>query len=376
MRVKCFKLLILFLTLGYCLIASLVIAASPISTLQKAKQEAEARGYVFLTSHDEIVSMAKKEGKMNAVISSKPETVRAFREGFKSEYPFLDVSVMDTTGTEANERRLMELKAGRDTDTDSQHVPTDFFVDYLPFMKKYDILGMSEQGVLRISSKFVDPVNRNVIAIATFTQIVAYNKKLISGDKIPDTWEGFLKPEFKGKKFLLDIRATDIAALVPAWGLGRTIDFARKLAAQEPIWIRGGVQMLASMAAGEYGLFLGANLHNIKMIMAKDPNGNLAYKFVEPVQVRIGTCNGISYNAKHPHAALLFWEYVTSPKGQKILDEYEPAAASIFSQYAYVTEATKGKKISLVGWDQYDKIGGYQEKIVEAYGFPKAQESK
>ncbi len=373
MRVSYFKALALLLALGYLALGSDGFAASLSPALQKAKQEAEAKSYIFLTSHDEIVNLAKKEGKMNAVSSLQPETCRGLQEAFKAEYPFLNVSVSDITGNEATERLLMELKAGRDTGTDYQHISGDSFLDFLPFMKKFDLLGMGEQGVLNFSPKFANPANRNIIAASSVVGVVAYNKNLISADKVPDTWEGFLKPEFKGKKFLADIRPTVVAALVPAWGLEKTLDFARKIAAQQPIWIRGGTRMLTSIGAGEYALFIGPNLNSLLRIQAKDPSGSMAYKLVEPVPVRIAECLGILNNAKNPYAALLYLEFVTGPKGQKILDQYEPKGASIFSSYSYLTEATKDKKMSLVGWDHYNQMDGYIAKVVEAYGFPSAQ---
>jgi hypothetical protein len=41
-----------------------------IQPLLPAKQEAEAKGYIFfLSSHDEVVSKAKQEGKLRAVVS-------------------------------------------------------------------------------------------------------------------------------------------------------------------------------------------------------------------------------------------------------------------------------------------------------------------
>jgi hypothetical protein len=43
--------------------ASFAFAASPNPAVVKAKQDAEAKGYIFSTARDEIVAMAKKEGK-------------------------------------------------------------------------------------------------------------------------------------------------------------------------------------------------------------------------------------------------------------------------------------------------------------------------
>ncbi len=376
MRIGRSKLFVLILATGYFLLGSMAFAASLNPTLQKAKQEAEAKGYIFLTSHDEIVNLAKKEGKMNAAASLQPETVRALQQAFKAEYPFLNVTINETTGTETTERMLKELAAGRDIGVDSQHIAADFYVDLVPQMKKFDVLGMAEQGVLNFSPKFVNPVTRNIIAASSVFQVIAYNKTLIAANKVPDTWEDLLKPEFKGKKFLADIRPREIGALVPAWGLEKTLDFARKLASQQPIWVRGGTRLLTSMAAGEYPLFISVISNTILRIQAKDPIGNLAYKLAEPVPIRIAECIGILNNAKNPHAALLYWEFLTGPKGQKILNEGEPAAASIYSPYSYVAGATKGKKISLLDWNHFTKADEYIAKVLEAYGFPKAEGSK
>jgi ABC-type Fe3+ transport system substrate-binding protein len=42
--------------------------------------------------------------------------------------------------------------------------------------------------------------------------VVAYNKNLISPDKVPNRWEDFLKPEFKERKFVVDMRPHAFAA--------------------------------------------------------------------------------------------------------------------------------------------------------------------
>jgi hypothetical protein len=78
-------------------------------------------------------------------------------------------------------------------------------------------------------------------------------------------------------------------------------------------------------------------------------------------------------HAAHPYAALLWLEFVASPKGQKICDEQEPYGASLFISGSAQESVTKGKKLSLVDWEHFDKMPGYQDKVVEAYGFPKAE---
>jgi hypothetical protein len=367
-----FKIILLVLAVWYCLSLSDASAATVSPALQKAKQSAEARGYTFAVSHDEVLAMAKKEGKLVALCSMDPDTLHPMRDAFKAEYPFLNVTVEESTGTEVNKRTLMELKAGRAPEYDAIHFSEESYQDFAPFLKKIDMLGMAEQGVLIISPRLIEPNNRNAFAGTCRMQVVAYNKKLVSPDSIPNTLEGFLKPEFKGRKFIVDIRPFDMASLVPAWGLEKTVSFSRSLAAQQPIWVRGFSRMLVSMAAGEYTLAIGTNLHSFLRFQAKDPQGNLAFKVLEPVPTRLSETTGILATAQHPYAALLWLEFMTSPKGQQIRDKYDPCGGSIFSTGSCLEQLTRGKKVSFAGWEHLSKIEDYMRKVLEAYGFPTA----
>ena len=46
---------------------SVALGAAPNDAVLKAKQEAESNGYIFITSRDDIVARAKKEGRLRAV---------------------------------------------------------------------------------------------------------------------------------------------------------------------------------------------------------------------------------------------------------------------------------------------------------------------
>jgi ABC-type Fe3+ transport system substrate-binding protein len=67
---------------------------------------------------------------------------------------------------------------------------------------------MAKQGVLQIPGEIIDPTNRNVISLASTIYSLSYNKNLIAPDRVPNRWEDFLKPEFKGRKFMAEIRPT------------------------------------------------------------------------------------------------------------------------------------------------------------------------
>ena len=350
-----------------------LFAAAANPALSKAQKDAEAKGFIFVATHEEIVSKAKQEGKVRVVVSTDANILKHLTAGFKKKYPFIDIRTEELRGTDSYIRQLHEIKSGLVKGQDVNDLAYDFYDEYPPFQKKFDILGMAEQKILQIPVQLVDAVNRNVVAIGSGIQVVAYNKKLIGAEKVPDTWEGFLKPEFAGRKFVLDIRPKDISALVPVWGLEKTLDFARKLAAQKPIWARGNTRVLTAMLAGEQTMLLGPDFDSVIRVMDKDKTDSIAYKLVEPVPVRLNEAQGILSKAENPYAALLWLEFVGSPEGQKILDESGPYEASVFIPGTFQERAVRGKKQSVVDWGHYNKIPEYEKKIIEAYGFPRAQ---
>ena len=365
--------LVLSLVLSLTIPGSVAFSASSDTALFKAKKDAEAKGYIFETSHDDIVAKARKEAHLRVLSTMDLSVTKALRDAFKKKYAFIEIRAEELGSVDENQRFLLEVKAGTARGWDVNRVYTELYEEFLPYQKKFDILGMAEHKVLNIPPAFVDPRPRSVVTVSSNMTIVAYNKKLLSADKVPDTWEDFLKPEYKGKKFVVDIRPLPLAMLVPAWGLEKTLDFARKLAAQEPVWGRGHTRMIASVMNGENSLFLGPNLGSVKNAQEKDRAGVLGMKIPEPVPTRLHEANGVLQTAEYPYAALLWLEFMSSPEGQKILDDQWPLGASFLSPGSAQAQLTKGKKLSVVDWNHITKLDDYLGKVVEVFGFPKAK---
>jgi len=368
MKLNSFKLPLCLIFLGYVLV-SVTHAAAPGPALLQAKSEAEAKGYIFLTDHDEIVAKAKKEGNLRVLSVSR--ALKLLLPAFKAQYPFLNVDGNEQQGTDTHERFILELKAGRVKYWDVTHLGSEFYNEYLPYLRRFDILGMANHKVLRIPPPVVDSTNRNVVSANTQIQVVVYNNKLVAAEKVPGTWEDFLKPEYKGEKFAADIRPTEIAALVPLWGLEKTLDFSRKIAAQQPVWIRGAARAIVSVSLGEIPMLMGANLGSVVRAAEADPTKSLGFKIVEPVPVRLSDTEAVIGSAQHPYAGLLWLEFRVSRQGQEILDKL--AEGSGLLQGSTNEKFVQGKRLSVVSWDQITRLQEYQQKIVEAYGFPKAQ---
>jgi ABC-type glycerol-3-phosphate transport system substrate-binding protein len=225
---KFFQLLALSVAFALCMLAGDVRAAAPTGPLIEARKQAEAKGYVFEASHDDIVAKAKKEGHLRVLSTMDADFAQVMIKAFNEKYPFIKVSTADLGSVQDAQRFLLELKAGRGNEWDVDRLYTEFYEDYLPFQKRLDILGMAKHGVLKIPMQLIDPKVRNVVTLGSTMNVVAYNKNLLPYNKVLDRWEDFLKPEFKGRKFAADIRPIPLAVLVPAWGLERCLILPRR----------------------------------------------------------------------------------------------------------------------------------------------------
>ena len=138
-----FKLIELYIIsmIGLSIGSYTTYAASANPTVLKAKQEAEARGYIFATSQEEIVLNAKKEGKLRVMGSLDQQTLKALNEAFRKKYPFIDSQAQEIAGTDNYVRMIQEMKAGMARSWDVNYVAFDMYPEYLPFQKSSTFWG-------------------------------------------------------------------------------------------------------------------------------------------------------------------------------------------------------------------------------------------
>jgi ABC-type Fe3+ transport system substrate-binding protein len=223
----------------------------------------------------------------------------------------------------------------------------------------------------------VDPKNRTIVALGNGLLAVAYNKSLIPENRVPNRWEDFLKPEFKGRKFLVDVRPHMYGAFAacPNQGLGLEwmLNYAKKIREQEPIWFRGNSRALTGIMAGEYAMHSGTHYHAAIRAKEKDRTGAFQVKLVEPVPMNLISTETVLGISSHPYAALLFLEHETSPEGQKLIDQHEPLKASVHSPGSVLAKETQGKQVCVNGFDTFQKSAVWMGEAVKAFGFPKAE---
>ena len=324
-------------------------------------------GSLAYKTHDEVVAAAQKEGALSVVTTFTEPSYTAFKADLQKLYPFMNVSFTEGTGEDAT-RVMLELQSGQNK-ADSIYLDNAVkFNDYLPFCSDLDLAALAKAGVLSIPAKLIDKDHPDIMSAGSGVACLVINPKLLPPDQAPKTWEDLLQPQWKGK-FLLDVKPSGFASLVPAWGHDKVIDFAKQLNAQKPVYVRGDTASLTQLAAGEYALKPFANYHSAWRIQQKQPD-NIQMLIPEPVPVRVTQIELIRKGCDHPASALLYHEYLASDAAQKIIDDNEPRQSSIFVKDSQLGQLIGTKQASVVDFAGYDELATWSNDIVAAWGFP------
>jgi iron(III) transport system substrate-binding protein len=146
--------------------------------------------------------------------------------------------------------------------------------------------------------------------------VVAYNPRKFKPDELPKTYEGFLDPKWKGRIALEATDAEWMGGVVKHWGEARGMGFFRKLSDMRPDMRKGHVLLVQLIASGEVDVGLTAYYANAESFKRRGAPVDWA-----PVAPMIARPQGIGVvrNAPHPHAALLFADFMLSPRAQEML---------------------------------------------------------
>ncbi|MDQ6618373.1 MAG: extracellular solute-binding protein [Pseudomonadota bacterium] len=136
----------------------------------------------------------------------------------------------------------------------------------------------------------------------------AYNTDKVRKDELPRTLTDLLDPRWKGR---LGIEAKDqewFLAVVQDMGVERGVRFFQDLVAGNGLSVRNGHSVLTNLvASGEVPLAL--TVHSYMPEQLKRKGAPVDWFVLEPAVVRANAI-GVARRAPHPHAALLFYEYM------------------------------------------------------------------
>lgn len=149
--------------------------------------------------------------------------------------------------------------------------------------------------------------------------VQCYNTKLVRPDEVPKSAADLLHPRWKGR---LAIEANDadwFQAFVGNLGEERGLAFFRELVRGNGLSVRQGHAVLAEMVqSGEVALSL--TCYNFKIDQDRKAGAPIDWTSLGPLVARPNGA-GITRTAPHPHAALLFYEYM--------LNEAQPLLAAL-----------------------------------------------
>jgi iron(III) transport system substrate-binding protein len=144
----------------------------------------------------------------------------------------------------------------------------------------------------------------------------AYNTTLVKAAELPKSYEDLLHPHWKGK---LAIEADDrdwTGGLLSELGEERGLKLLRDIVTANGISVRKGHTLLANLvASGEVPMNLSAYAHRAEQM--KNNGAPIDWLIIPPGIARFNG-SGIARRAPHPHAAVLFLDFLLSD-AQEIL---------------------------------------------------------
>ena len=340
-------LIVFFLTVGF------AAAAAP---------AAEGFGRNFT----EIVARAKKEGKVRFTSGTPDERqAKEFFKGFRDKYPEIEVEYTRGTPRTASEKILAELLSGQ-----SEYDLLTVLDSLMPRYKKANLLAgpFDWKGLFGIRDAYISP-DRYFVGAGGSTDAIVYNTKMVPRERVPRNWEDCLDPYWKGR-FIVDSRAGSLVRLYPLWGKEKLVDFARRLAANKPIWIAENSEAVTLVANGEQPMMCGAFFSSSMRILSRAPDITLGVVIPKEVGANLYATMAVVKNARYPNAALLLAGYLASDDGQK---SYRGVFRdSPFDEGSEFGKRIKqaGAKVIFSGWDfTPEQETEIVNSLLQAWGF-------
>jgi len=145
--------------------------------------------------------------------------------------------------------------------------------------------------------------------------VYAYNTAAVKRADLPRKWQDLVDAKWKGK---MSIAGTSTGV---RW-VGSVLDtlgreFLNKMAEQEvTVQNMSGAALAGLVASGEVPL--SPTIFDADVTVARQRGAPIEWRPLDPVVTTVGY-SGLSSKAPHPHAALLFLDYVHAREGQQLM---------------------------------------------------------
>jgi iron(III) transport system substrate-binding protein len=297
---------------------------------------------------ERLLSGAKKEGTVSLYTSMQLPDSTPLTQAFEKKYG-VKVTLWRASGEKIVQRALAEARAGR---FDVDVVETDGAQMEILYREK-QFAPFYSPSVADIPANII-PAHKSYVPTRLSLYVLVYNTKLVPPGDVPKTYEDLLDPKRSGK---LGIEAADVpwfASVAKAMGADKGLAYFQKLAATRPS-VRSGHTLLAELvASGELALAPDAHIQGVARLKAR--GAPVEWK---PLQPAFGQPSSVAVErrAPHPHAALLFADFILSKDGQEIIKARKrvPSSRAVNSPLNNFDYGLVDPVIVLDEWDQWEK---------------------
>jgi iron(III) transport system substrate-binding protein len=291
------------------LVGAALAAGASAASAQTASLEAIA-GDMGAERTRHLLEGAKREGEF-ALYSTMPvDDNNAIVAAFEAKYG-IKVKVW-RGGSEEIRQRVLTEAAGRrfqvdvvlNTGLDLEPLRRENLLQKIPSPYRADLLPAAA------------PAHQEWVGIYLNAMVQAYNTNLVKKEDLPKSYADLLDPKWKGR---LGIEAADydwFATVVTQLGEEKGLAFFRDLVATNGLSVRKGHTLLVNLAAaGEVPLALTVFSYSAQQAKAK---GAPVDWFAIAPAIAMPNGVGVARRAPHPHAAVLFNDFMISD-GQELL---------------------------------------------------------
>jgi iron(III) transport system substrate-binding protein len=313
---------------------------------------------------DDLIAGAKKEGVIEFYGPSTlgPEGAQALAAAFNKKYGLNVKLNFSASGNMTRDTaKVVGLSASGQPPEWDVMVVTDAHHGSLWLRKLQKPFDYASIGVAKERLEY----DNGTVSVASQFALPAYNKKLLPAKDVPKKWEDLLDPKWKGKIGVINSTHHWARLAAGPWGEEKTIDFIKKLSAQQPILSRAG-EMAQRLILGE--VLLSATLQDSQLHEAKDSGAPLV--FAEEVQPVISPEYhvGVLKNAPHPNVGHLFVVFMASPEVQKLWEKHTGhTSAHVPGTTAH--KFAQGKQVVYMKQDQAAKVDKIARQIGKILGF-------
>jgi iron(III) transport system substrate-binding protein len=271
-----------------------------------------------------VLDGARKEGRVALATSVSAAAFPRFLQAFMAKYPFIDAtSGLYSAPTGRVLARVDAEVQGRNVTFDLLHVAS--LAPFLAMSRKGQLLGYRSAELDAYPPEAYD---RDQWATARIVGVImAYNKNILPPDKAPKAWADLLKPEFKGRKLIIQDSAAG-TSFNQMYLLEKRLgaDFMRKWGQQEPVIVATTAQLIDMLVRGE--ALVGATVDHFRAFEPDAVKAGIVGVYPSEGMPLAVAPIAILKNAPHPNAARLFIDYALSEEGQNVL------AVEIFGVYS------------------------------------------